>query len=239
MNLQSETLFAEYMDDLRSNPLFSGMSDAEIATFFAYAKPEYMELEPEQHISIAPGDHYKLGVVLTGSVTVFTTDYSGGKTVLNTLRNTGHIGTMQFMVSKYNVLYEVVAETPSTLAMVNPEVLVVTNEAFVTVQHKMLVNLMAAQRQLFMSLSQHLICLSQKTIRDKVLRYLQIKSEAERSYEFTLSLSREDMASLSNMTTSNAIRTLASFAEEGIIAVDGRRIKVLDASKLKHINTQG
>lgn len=52
-------------------------------------------------------------------------------------------------------------------------------------------------------------------------------------------LSREDLASLSNMTTSNAIRTLASFAEEGIISVDGRRIKVIDPSKLKHINAQG
>ena len=52
-------------------------------------------------------------------------------------------------------------------------------------------------------------------------------------------LSREDLASLSNMTTSNAIRTLASFVEEQILSVDGRRIKVLDASKLRHINTQG
>lgn len=52
-------------------------------------------------------------------------------------------------------------------------------------------------------------------------------------------LSREDLASLSNMTTSNAIRTLASFGDEGIIAVDGRKIKVLDPSKLKHINAQG
>lgn len=52
-------------------------------------------------------------------------------------------------------------------------------------------------------------------------------------------LSREDLASLSNMTTSNAIRTLASFADEEILHVDGRRIKVLDASKLRHINTQG
>ncbi|MBP5716212.1 MAG: Crp/Fnr family transcriptional regulator [Bacteroidales bacterium] len=54
-----------------------------------------------------------------------------------------------------------------------------------------------------------------------------------------ISLSREDLASLSNMTTSNAIRTLASFSDEGIISVDGRRITVLDAPKLKHINAQG
>ncbi len=54
-----------------------------------------------------------------------------------------------------------------------------------------------------------------------------------------IQLSREDLASLSNMTTSNAIRTLAAFADEGVVEVDGRRIKVLDPQKLKHINRQG
>lgn len=52
-------------------------------------------------------------------------------------------------------------------------------------------------------------------------------------------LSREDLASLSNMTTSNAIRTLAMFCSEGIIEVDGRRIKILDVRRLKHVNTHG
>ncbi|MBR0036801.1 MAG: Crp/Fnr family transcriptional regulator [Bacteroidales bacterium] len=54
-----------------------------------------------------------------------------------------------------------------------------------------------------------------------------------------IQLSREDLASLSNMTTSNAIRTLASFVDEGVVQVDGRRIHILDPMKLKHINKQG
>lgn len=52
-------------------------------------------------------------------------------------------------------------------------------------------------------------------------------------------LSREDLASLSNMTTSNAIRTLSNFVNEGILLVDGRRIKVIDLDKLRHINACG
>lgn len=52
-------------------------------------------------------------------------------------------------------------------------------------------------------------------------------------------MSREDLASLSNMTTSNAIRTLASFQSEGIVSVDGRRIKVVDRIKLRHITANG
>jgi len=52
-------------------------------------------------------------------------------------------------------------------------------------------------------------------------------------------LSREDIANLSNMTTSNAIRTLSAFSSEGVISIDGRKIKILDISKLERISDLG
>ncbi len=52
-------------------------------------------------------------------------------------------------------------------------------------------------------------------------------------------MSREDMANLSNMTTANAIRTLSNFVEEEIIALDGRKIKILDEDKLIRISRLG
>ena len=52
-------------------------------------------------------------------------------------------------------------------------------------------------------------------------------------------LSREDVANLSNMTTSNAIRTLSAFAGEGVISIDGRKIKILDLTKLERISDLG
>jgi CRP-like cAMP-binding protein len=52
-------------------------------------------------------------------------------------------------------------------------------------------------------------------------------------------LSREDVANLSSMTTSNAIRTLSNFAQEEIIAIDGRKIKILNLSKLERISELG
>ena len=52
-------------------------------------------------------------------------------------------------------------------------------------------------------------------------------------------LSREDIANLSNMTTSNAIRTLSTFAAENVISIDGRKIKILDPPKLNRISSLG
>jgi CRP-like cAMP-binding protein len=50
-----------------------------------------------------------------------------------------------------------------------------------------------------------------------------------------LNLSREDLASLSNMTTSNAIRTLSQFATDGLVSVTGRSIRILDLDLLRRI----
>jgi CRP/FNR family transcriptional regulator, polysaccharide utilization system transcription regulator len=52
-------------------------------------------------------------------------------------------------------------------------------------------------------------------------------------------LSREDIANLSNMTTSNAIRTLSNFAAEKVIEIDGRRIRIIDMEQLERISGHG
>lgn len=52
-------------------------------------------------------------------------------------------------------------------------------------------------------------------------------------------MAREDLANLSNMTTSNAIRTLTSFVNEHIIVVDGRQIKILNEHQLRKISKFG
>ncbi|MBQ8277930.1 MAG: winged helix-turn-helix domain-containing protein, partial [Bacteroidaceae bacterium] len=52
-------------------------------------------------------------------------------------------------------------------------------------------------------------------------------------------LSREDLANLSNMTTSNAIRTLSDFASEGLLSINGRNITLCDEQTLRRISRIG
>lgn len=52
-------------------------------------------------------------------------------------------------------------------------------------------------------------------------------------------LPREDLANMSNMTTSNAIRTLSQFAQEGLLEIDGRHIRILNEKALEKISRLG
>ena len=85
--------------------------------------------------------------------------------------------------------------------------------------------------------------LTQKHIRGRLAESLLFLKDTYRveEDESTLSiyLSREDLANLSNMTTSNAIRTLSNFATEKLITIDGRKIKIIDEEKLKKISKIG
>ena len=46
-------------------------------------------------------------------------------------------------------------------------------------------------------------------------------------------LSRQSLAGMTNMTTSNAIRTLSAFIDEGLVAIVDRRIRILDEDGLR------
>jgi len=88
-----------------------------------------------------------------------------------------------------------------------------------------------------------IVSLTQKHIRGRLAESLLVlrdtygyeaDGETIRAY-----LSREDVANLSNMTTSNGIRTLSNLASEGIIEIKGRRIRIIKTNHLEHISELG
>ncbi len=87
------------------------------------------------------------------------------------------------------------------------------------------------------------VSLTQKHIRGRLAEALLWLRESygleEDGATLSIYLSREDLANISNMTTSNAIRTLSAFATEHIVAIDGRKIKLLDMDALDKISRLG
>jgi CRP-like cAMP-binding protein len=85
--------------------------------------------------------------------------------------------------------------------------------------------------------------LTQKHIRGRLAESLLFLKDTygveEDDSTLSIYLSREDLANLSNMTTSNAIRTLSLFAAEKLITIDGRKIKIIEEDRLRKISKIG
>lgn len=88
-----------------------------------------------------------------------------------------------------------------------------------------------------------IVTLTQKHIRGRLAEALIVLRDhygyEEDGSTLKIYMAREDLASLSNMTTSNAIRTLTTFVNEKIIIVDGRRIKIVNEPMLRRISKLG
>ena len=85
--------------------------------------------------------------------------------------------------------------------------------------------------------------LTQKHIRGRLAEAL-MDLRLQYGYEedgqtLALLLPREDLANMSNMTTSNAIRTLSQFAQEGLIALTGKHVKILNEKDLERVSRLG
>ncbi|MCC8145816.1 MAG: Crp/Fnr family transcriptional regulator [Bacteroidales bacterium] len=86
------------------------------------------------------------------------------------------------------------------------------------------------------------VSLTQKHIRGRLAESLVFLIDSyglEEDNTVNIYLAREDLANLSNMTTSNAIRTLSNFVNEKVIAMDGRKIKIIDEDRLRKISKLG
>lgn len=88
-----------------------------------------------------------------------------------------------------------------------------------------------------------IVNLTQKHIRGRLAEALLLLADnyglEDDGTTLRIYMSREDLANLSNMTTSNAIRTLTAFTNEKLIIVDGRRIKIINEPMLRKISKFG
>ena len=87
-----------------------------------------------------------------------------------------------------------------------------------------------------------MVSLTQKHVRgrlvESVLMLARIYGFEADGKTINAALSRNDIAHLSNMTTSNAIRTLSNLAAEGHIRIKGRKITILNFADLERISEQ-
>ena len=88
-----------------------------------------------------------------------------------------------------------------------------------------------------------IVSLTQKHIRGRLAEALVILLDTygidNETKELKGALSREDLAGFANMTASNAIRTLAAFDAEEIIALEGKKIKILNETQLRKVSLLG
>lgn len=176
--------------------------------------------------------------LIEGKVIIYKEGVGGREQIIRMTKSLGIIG--------YRALLADEAYIGSAITLEDSTILVISQEYL---YNKLLKNSEFSLR-LIQKLARELgfsnmrtVTLTQKHIRGRLAESLLLLKEKygweNDGATLKVYLSREDIANLSNMTTSNAIRTLSTFAGEKVIAIDGRKIRILDIHKLEKISKLG
>lgn len=185
------------------------------------------------------GEHPKGLISLSrGKVKVFVEGVAGRDQIVRLARPVGFIG--------YRALFA--EETHKATAVA------IEDSIICIIDKKSLFNVMAENSKLTMSIIRafatelgftisRTVTLTQKHLRGRLAEALLCLKDTYGTEKDGATLkahfNREDIANLASMTTSNAIRTLSSFAQEGIIELEGKLIRIADHEKLEFISRTG
>lgn len=85
-----------------------------------------------------------------------------------------------------------------------------------------------------------MVSLTQKYMPGRVAEtLLYLKQEIYKSSKFTIDLSRQELAEMSNMTKESLVRILQQFKESNLIKTQGSELEILDDVSLKEISKNG
>ena len=192
-----------------------------------YDKGQYIYKESEIPTSMK--------CLINGKVKICKNGKTGRDQILRTIRPTELFGFRAYFADD-DYLTSAKALEDSTVASIPMELVV----RIMRVNNQVCMQLI---KQLAIELGKSdslTVSLTQKHIRGRLAETLITLKERygieKDGYTLSIYLSREELANMSNMTTSNAIRTLSAFASEKIIAIDGRKIKIINEEELKKIS---
>lgn len=85
-------------------------------------------------------------------------------------------------------------------------------------------------------IKEQLLEMAYGSVRKKAARTILLFSQKIRRYPTqSIRISRSDLAGVAGMASESLIRTLSDFKKEGLIAIEGRNIRILDLEALKRI----
>jgi CRP-like cAMP-binding protein len=173
-----------------------------------------------------------------GKVKIFKEGVGGREQIVRMARPIGFIG-YRALFAEENYFSSAVALEDSLVCIIDKENLMKVMKNSTPLCLKIL-KMMAGELGFS---NNRTVTLTQKHIRGRLAESLIFLKETygfeDDGITLKVYLSREDIANLSNMTTSNAIRTLSAFASEKIIILDGRKIKIIDVPKLERVSDLG
>ncbi len=199
---------------LRANPMFRGLTDTEIEASLAALQAHEQQVSRGTILLSAGDTTQQMGIVLSGSVTIESTDLWGNCTILSMVQR-GQVFAESFALLKETLLVDVKANEDSRVLFLRVGILQDLPSA--PWKEKLLENLLQICARKNLGLSERSFHTSPKSCRGRLLAYLHSVSLEKHSPSFDIPFDRQQLADYLNLERTSLSRELTRMQQDGIL----------------------
>ncbi len=214
-------------DLLRKISLFRGMDDAEITTALSALAAKEKTYEKDETILYAGSTIELIGLVLEGSVTIESNDIWGKRTILSHIEKGGTFAETYALLEDAPMLVDVIANEKSRILFLRLGSLNRLQQDISPWWVKLIGNLLRISSQKNLHLSGRSFHTAPKSIRGRVMAYLNSVPLQKHKTAFDIPFDRQQLADYLNVERSALSRELGNMQADGLITVKRNHFEII------------
>ena len=220
------------VNKVRNTVIFNGMTDGEIEAALKGLKASEKKYEKGEAIFLAGDTTSRMGLVLSGSVTIESNDVWGNRMILSHVEEGGFFAETYGLLGDEIMLVDVIANEDSEILFLTVKNLTskVSDEGTWVI--KAVSNLLSISAQKNLMLSGRSFHTSPKTIRDRVMSYLNSLYIKQKSREIVIPFDRQQLADYLNVERTALSKELGKMKDDGLIDFQKNHFHLMESFEL-------
>lgn len=204
--------------------LFQGITDNEQNEILKLLEANTFTYKKDTTILSTIKSQNIIGIVVDGYIQIIKTDYNGNITIIEKLEENSIFGTMFSNIS--NNEYQIITKENSKIIIIEYDSIMNTTNTNSISYTKFIQNLLKIISIKMSEKNDRIEILTEKTIRNKLLKYFQITSKKNGSKNIYLPFTLTELAEYIGVDRCAMSRELKNLKEDNIIEINNKIIKI-------------
>jgi CRP-like cAMP-binding protein len=220
------------LEVLLETDLFDGILAEEISAILKCLKAKKIHYQKNELISVCGDKIESLGVILSGSVQVIKDDAAGRQTILSVFGQGQTFAETLVCAGIQKSDVNVLAATEADVLFLNYSQVVHTCTNACAFHSKLIQNMLKILAQKNLVMNNKISYLAIKGLRQKLATYIWEQYMSIGKLEIEIPLTRNELADFLNVDRSAMSRELCRMRDDGLIAFQKNRFKLLDTNRI-------
>jgi len=206
----------EYLSILKTVSLFRGIETAELESILGCMSAEIKAVSKGSIILLAGDTPRQVGILLSGQLHIVREDYDGNRSLIAVLTPRDIFAEALCCAGVSESPVTVIADLDSTIALMNFERILHVCSTSCSFHRELIKNMLKLIAGKNLQLQSHMEILSLKSIRARVMRYIESQAQKQ-GCEVTIPLNREELANYLCVERSALSHELMRMKKDGLI----------------------